>query len=83
VSWYRRLVQVPAEFDGNRHCGETAPTSLRKEILRSDERHHQPTSGDESSQAKTAVFGLSRVRTELFQLLVIPFLAHHPVQTYG
>ena len=30
-----------------------------------------------------AVFGLSRVRTELFRLLVIAFLAHHPVQTYG
>src|SRR6516162_2557706 len=30
-----------------------------------------------------AVVGLSRVRTELFQLLVIPCLAHHPVQTYG
>ena len=29
------------------------------------------------------VFGLSRVRTELSQLLVIPFLGHHPVQTYG
>src|SRR6202047_4866496 len=27
-----------------------------------------------------AMSGLSRVRTELFQLLVIPFLAHHPVQ---
>ena len=25
-----------------------------------------------------AISGLSRVRTELFQLLVIPFLAHHP-----
>src|SRR5450755_3482264 len=28
-----------------------------------------------------AMSGLSRVRTELSQLLVIPFLAHHPVQT--
>ena len=27
-----------------------------------------------------AISGLSRVRTELFQLLVIPSLAHHPVQ---
>ena len=27
-----------------------------------------------------AMSGLSRVRTELFQLLVIPFLAHHPVK---
>src|SRR5437867_12880511 len=27
-----------------------------------------------------AISGLSRVRTELFQLLVIPFLAHHPVK---
>ena len=30
-----------------------------------------------------AIFGLSRVRTELFQLLVVPFLAHHPEQTNG
>src|SRR6476469_5931202 len=29
-----------------------------------------------------AMSGLSRVRTELFQLLVIPSLAHHPVQAY-
>jgi hypothetical protein len=28
-----------------------------------------------------AMSGLSRVRTELCHLLVIPFLAHHPVQT--
>ena len=28
-----------------------------------------------------AMSGLSRVRTELFQLLVIPSLAPHPVQT--
>src|ERR1019366_8003254 len=28
-----------------------------------------------------ACSGLSRVRTELFHLPVIPFLAHHPVQT--
>src|SRR6202162_1071668 len=28
-----------------------------------------------------AMFGLSRVRTEFFQLLVIPSLAPHPVQT--
>ena len=28
-----------------------------------------------------AISGLSRVRTELSQLLVIPFLPHHPVQT--
>src|ERR1035438_9079726 len=28
-----------------------------------------------------AISGLSRVRTELFQLLVIPSLAHHPVQS--
>src|SRR5664279_3784257 len=28
-------------------------------------------------------FGLSRVRTEPFQLLVIPFLAPHPEQTDG
>ena len=27
-----------------------------------------------------AISGLSRVRTELSQLLVIPFLPHHPVQ---
>src|SRR5215831_6592952 len=30
-----------------------------------------------------ACSGLARVRTELFQLLVIPFLAPHPVQTNG
>jgi hypothetical protein len=28
-----------------------------------------------------AIFGLSRVRTELDPLLIIPSLAHHPVQT--
>ena len=28
-----------------------------------------------------AIFGLSRARTELFQLLIIPSLAPHPVQT--
>src|ERR1022692_2976655 len=28
-----------------------------------------------------AISGLSRVRTELAQLLVIPFFPHHPVQT--
>src|SRR5262249_55949994 len=28
-----------------------------------------------------AMSGLSRVRTELFHLLVVPFLAQHPVQT--
>src|SRR5882724_2230778 len=28
----------------------------------------------------TAMFGLSRVRTESSCLLVVPFLAHHPVQ---
>ena len=28
-----------------------------------------------------AISGLSRVRTELDQLLIIPSLAHHPVQT--
>jgi hypothetical protein len=27
-----------------------------------------------------AMSGLSRVRTELFQLLIIPFFAHHPVK---
>jgi hypothetical protein len=31
----------------------------------------------------TAIFGLSRVRTESFHLLVIPFLAHHPEQLNG
>jgi hypothetical protein len=31
----------------------------------------------------TAIFGLSRVRTESVHLLVIPFLAHHPVQLNG
>ena len=30
-----------------------------------------------------AISGLSRVRTELFQLLIIPSLAPHPVQTNG
>ena len=30
-----------------------------------------------------AIFGLSRVRTELVQLFVIPSLAPHPVQTNG
>ena len=30
-----------------------------------------------------AISGLSHVRTELFQLLVIPFLAHHPEQLHG
>src|SRR3954447_13776689 len=30
-----------------------------------------------------AISGLSRVRTELFQLLVIPFLTHHPEQVNG
>ena len=30
-----------------------------------------------------AISGLSRVRTELFQLLVIPFLTHHPEQANG
>src|SRR6202795_2734735 len=30
-----------------------------------------------------AISGLSRVRTELFQLLVIPSLAPHPIQTNG
>ena len=30
-----------------------------------------------------AISGLSRVRTELFPLLVIPSLAPHPVQTNG
>src|SRR5450432_3795325 len=30
-----------------------------------------------------AIFGLSRVRTEVFHLLVIPFLAHHPEQLNG
>src|ERR1700733_10860900 len=30
-----------------------------------------------------AISGLSRVRTELFQLLVIPFLAHHPEQLHS
>src|SRR4051812_6338999 len=30
-----------------------------------------------------AMYGLSRVRTELFHLLVIPSLAPHPVQTNG
>jgi hypothetical protein len=30
-----------------------------------------------------AMSGLSRVRTELFQLLVIPLLAHHPEQLYS
>jgi hypothetical protein len=28
-----------------------------------------------------AISGLSCVRTELFHLLVVPFLAHHPEQT--
>ena len=28
-----------------------------------------------------AMYGLSRVRTELFQLLVIPSLTPHPIQT--
>src|SRR6266404_3281497 len=31
----------------------------------------------------TAISGLSRVRTELLQLRVIPFLAPHPVQVDG
>jgi hypothetical protein len=30
-----------------------------------------------------AIFGLSRVRTELLHLLLIPFLAPHPVQLNG
>ena len=30
-----------------------------------------------------AISGLSRVRTELFQLLVIPLLAHHPKQLHS
>ena len=30
-----------------------------------------------------AISGLSRVRTELFHLLVVPSLAHHPVQLNG
>ncbi len=30
-----------------------------------------------------AISGLSRVRTEFCQLLVIPSLAHHPVQPNG
>ena len=30
-----------------------------------------------------AISGLSRVRTELFPLLVIPSLAPHPIQTNG
>jgi hypothetical protein len=30
-----------------------------------------------------AISGLSRVRTELFHLLVIPSLAHHPEQLNG
>jgi hypothetical protein len=30
-----------------------------------------------------AMSGLSRVRTELFQLLVIPFLTHHPEEVNG
>jgi hypothetical protein len=30
-----------------------------------------------------AMSGLSHVRTELFQLLVIPLLAHHPEQLHG
>ena len=30
-----------------------------------------------------AISGLSRVRTELEPLLVVPLLAHHPVQTNG
>ena len=30
-----------------------------------------------------AISGLSRVRTELLQLLVIPFLAHHPEQLHS
>jgi len=29
----------------------------------------------------TAIFGLSRVRTELDPLLIVPSLAHHPIQT--
>src|SRR2546428_87316 len=29
------------------------------------------------------ISGLSRVRTELSQLLVIPFLAHHPIHLNG
>src|SRR5271169_763867 len=28
-----------------------------------------------------AIFGLSRVRTELDPLLIVPSLAHHPIQT--
>ena len=31
----------------------------------------------------TAMFGLSRVRTESFYLLVVLFLAHHPEQLNG
>jgi len=46
--------QVAVRFDGNPHYGETTPTSLRKEVLRSDERHRQPTPGAEPSQSKTA-----------------------------
>src|SRR3954453_6800957 len=30
-----------------------------------------------------AISGLSRVRTELFHVLVVPFLAHHPEQLHG
>ena len=46
--------QVPVQFDGTQHHSETAPTSLGKEVLRSDERHQQPASGTEPPQAKTA-----------------------------
>jgi len=31
----------------------------------------------------TAISRLSRVRTELDPLLIVPLLAHHPVQTNG
>lgn len=31
--------------------------------------------------ARLAISGLSRMRTELFQLLIVPSLAPHPVQT--
>jgi hypothetical protein len=48
-------------------------------LLREEERDAQSIS--RCCVHTIACSGLSRVRTELFQLLVIPLLAHHPVQT--
>ena len=56
------------------------PTSLRKEVLRSDERHHQPTSGDEPSEAKTAhLSGHTGERPRLVGSVRQPKGLHPPV----